>query len=264
MKLTIVTITKDNYEELFHTVDSIHKTYNNDNDSSQKLGEIVIVDGSNNPVAIERDEILSSIVSSDLELKILQEKDSGIYDAMNKGIISATCEFLQFVNSGDELLELLDVSTMKHASLINSCAGVATDALIKFGKISLKRKAVDVSLNSRPQMPAIHQALIYKRSVLSKIPFSTSYKICGDFENTSLILNSGYHFQSKSIITASLSSGGISSTKPITLFRESRTIQNLYFRSNLLRKYFYQSQLIISIIIYLILFRLSSKIFKSN
>ncbi len=115
MTLSIITINYNNAEGLRKTLASV---------ASQTYADIehVIVDGgsSDNSVEVIR-EYESSLASrlcrvpenarGDLgcssplasRLKWISEKDTGIYNAMNKGIRMATGEYCQFLNSGDML-----------------------------------------------------------------------------------------------------------------------------------------------------------------
>src|SRR4051812_5182325 len=60
--------------------------------------EVLIIDG------LSKDNTLEKVRSyNDARIKIHSEKDSGIYDAMNKGIAKATGTWLMFLGSDDEL-----------------------------------------------------------------------------------------------------------------------------------------------------------------
>jgi glycosyltransferase involved in cell wall biosynthesis len=92
-KITIVTVTLNNLSGLVRTFNSIQK---------QKSNEIeyIIIDGISNDGTIE---FLKS--KNDLIDNWVSEKDSGIYDAMNKGAKLSSGEYLLFLNSGDELCD---------------------------------------------------------------------------------------------------------------------------------------------------------------
>ncbi len=89
MKYSIITVNYNNKEGLRQTIESvIHQTFRD--------YEFIVIDGGSTDgsadVLKEYDEQITYWVS---------EKDSGIYNAMNKGIAKATGEYLNFMNSGD-------------------------------------------------------------------------------------------------------------------------------------------------------------------
>ena len=128
MKLSIITINYNNAEGLRKTLASV---------ASQTYAEIehIIIDGgsTDNSVEVIR-EYESSLASrlcgvpenarGDLgcssplasRLKWISEKDTGIYNAMNKGIRMATGDYCQFLNSGD-MLAADDVTERMMAAL---------------------------------------------------------------------------------------------------------------------------------------------------
>ncbi len=89
MKLSIITINFNNADGLIKTIQSVI------NQSSADFEYIVIdggsSDGSKEVIQKYQDKIAYWI----------SEPDKGIYNAMNKGILAAKGEYLQFLNSGD-------------------------------------------------------------------------------------------------------------------------------------------------------------------
>ena len=91
MKLSIVTINRNNAEGLEKTLQSVaSQTY--------KEFEYVIVDGASTDRSVE---VIKSYESRFPHLKWLSEPDKGIYNAMNKGIRMATGDYIQILNSAD-------------------------------------------------------------------------------------------------------------------------------------------------------------------
>ncbi len=104
MRLSIITINLNNAVGLKKTIESIlSQTYRNI--------EYIIIDGVSNDGSVEIiKEFEANIItlgerSSNIKLRWLSEPDTGIYNAMNKGIQLATGDYLQFINSGDLLVQ---------------------------------------------------------------------------------------------------------------------------------------------------------------
>lgn len=94
MKLSIVTINYNNKNGLQKTIDSvISQTY--------KDFEWIIIDGGSTDGSKELIEQYTDYITY-----WVSEPDTGIYNAMNKGIKVARGEYLLFLNSGDSLYEM--------------------------------------------------------------------------------------------------------------------------------------------------------------
>lgn len=90
MKLSIITVNLNNREGLKNTLKSLEK-------QTYKEFESIVIDGAS------IDGSVDIIKSSPIVNIWISEKDSGVYDAMNKGIERASGDYLLFLNSGDTL-----------------------------------------------------------------------------------------------------------------------------------------------------------------
>lgn len=91
MKLTIVTINRNNATGLEKTLQSVvAQTF--------KDFEWVVIDGASTDGSVE---VIKKYESKFAHLKWISEPDSGIYNAMNKGLRMASGEYIQILNSGD-------------------------------------------------------------------------------------------------------------------------------------------------------------------
>lgn len=96
MTLSIITINFNNFDGLKKTVESVvNQTYRD--------LEYIIVDGASTDGGAEYVKQMST-QSYSFPLTCISEKDTGIYNAMNKGIKKAKGEYLLFLNSGDFLI----------------------------------------------------------------------------------------------------------------------------------------------------------------
>src|SRR5664279_5123974 len=89
MKITIITASFNNATTIQFTIDSLLS-------QSYKQIEYLIVDGSSTDGTKEIISSYSSGIS-----KFISEKDSGIYDALNKGLALATGDIIGFLHADD-------------------------------------------------------------------------------------------------------------------------------------------------------------------
>ena len=111
MKLSIVTINYNNAEGLRKTMESVlAQTYTEI--------EYIIVDGASTDGSVD---VIRELATRPT-IKWVSEKDTGIYNAMNKGIRMATGEYIQILNSGD-ILAADDVTERMMAALAQQVKG---------------------------------------------------------------------------------------------------------------------------------------------
>lgn len=255
MKIDLITVTRDNYEELFQTIESIRIVVNN-NPNESKIGSLIIIDASTSPHNIQND-LLEFEKECKVETILVQESDNGIYDGMNKGIKYSKEPFVQFINSGDSLMGFVSTEDLSRIIKVSDIAGIASDVLLTFKNKNVKRRARIIRNIKKITMPAIHQGIIYKRQILQDIPYNIDYKICGDFDNICHLLSLNLKFLVVNKTTAALKPGGISTTRPLLLFVESTNIYKKFMSPSWWELQFYRFRLLKSMIIYQILFQLS-------
>lgn len=90
MKLSIITVNLNNLEGLKKTMKSVGRQ------TCQEF-EYIVIDGASTDGSVD------IIKESPIVDIWISEKDSGVYDAMNKGIEKANGDYLLFLNSGDLL-----------------------------------------------------------------------------------------------------------------------------------------------------------------
>lgn len=91
MKLSIITINRNNAAGLEKTMQSVAA-------QTFKEFEYVVVDGASTDDSVET---VKKLEPQFAHLKWVSEPDTGIYNAMNKGIRMASGDYIQILNSGD-------------------------------------------------------------------------------------------------------------------------------------------------------------------
>lgn len=96
-KLSIITINYNNAEGLRKTMDSVFA-------QTCKEFEYIVIDGASTDGSV--DVIRASALQAEvLTFTWVSEKDTGIYNAMNKGLMKANGEYTLMLNSGDYLVD---------------------------------------------------------------------------------------------------------------------------------------------------------------
>jgi glycosyltransferase involved in cell wall biosynthesis len=153
--ITVVYNCKENIEE------SILSVLNQKNDTI----EYILIDGGSSDGTVDVIKKYQDRISN-----WVSEPDKGIYDAMNKGILSAKGKYICFINSGDLLLEL------PTNRILNSSADLIAFP-VKLSNGNVFRPKVDFSLRIRNTLP--HQGCFYKNT--PELIYNTNFKVFSDF-----------------------------------------------------------------------------------
>jgi glycosyltransferase involved in cell wall biosynthesis len=117
-------------------------------------------------------------------VKLISEKDAGIYDAMNKGLAIATGDYVLFMNSGDEIYAP-DTAAKIFAAADNADIYYGETEMINDKGENLgqrRHKTPDnFTLKSfKYGMSISHQAIYIKRSLTE--PFDRKYALSADID----------------------------------------------------------------------------------
>ena len=209
---SIITITKNNERGLHATQESLQQ-------QTQQNFEWVVVDGgvSNgnlllqtftsakphlSPVIPAKAGIHSEYHSDcmdpgfrrDDKITYVNEPDSGIYDAMNKGIERSKGDYLLFLNAGDILAEN---GTLAEIAAHIAASKTAPDFI--YGDAREGTPERSHYKKARPHTMAAlgmfthHQSMLYRRNLLENLRYSPIYKIAGDYDFTLRFLQQAQH-----------------------------------------------------------------------
>ena len=149
--------------------------------------EYVIIDGNSTDETLELVK-QHQLKFPQIEFKILSEPDSGIYDALNKGVQLATGQVIGFVHSDDILADNQIISKLANQFDKENVDGVYGDLQYvdknNIGKIIRYWKSTNfnASLLKKGWMPA-HPTLFLKKEVYEKHgEFNLSFKISADYD----------------------------------------------------------------------------------
>lgn len=195
---TVVTVNYNNLQGLKRTVASVN------NQSVRDLIQYVVVDGESTDGSIE---YLKSIPPHDIDICTFG-KDSGVYDAMNRGLSLANSEYVIFMNSGDEFFssnvcgEVQKVTESPHKpDVIYGATMLDGGAIWQPEDVSLLWKGMICS----------HQSMFFNTDLAKKFGYSEHNKIVSDFEFIADFYVSGLSFKKIEITISKVEPVGISS-----------------------------------------------------
>ncbi len=172
MKLSIITINLNNKIGLLKTIDSVIQQKGYD------LLEFIIVDGLSSDGSLEIISCYESKIS-----KVIIEKDTGIYNAMNKGLIHSTGEYLLFLNSADVLYDNNTISRslplLQEADLIIGLTEYKNKDTGECILTELPETGCDLNYLIKASLP--HQSTFIRRELLSD-GYDETIKIGGDWK----------------------------------------------------------------------------------
>lgn len=193
--LTVVSITYNNPDDLISTYESLI-------DFRECGGTHVIVNGGNSVASLVRD------------VKLIEEHDKGIYDALNKGIAHVNTPYFMLIHSGDFLVEktevleslLIKMENEKLDFLLNDCS-------IEFGR----KKRLMKSSNWKPWMFKFgaqppHPPTIYRTRSVSSFKYDLDHPVIADYKYLESLIFSNLKWNKGNRLLVHMSQGGATSS----------------------------------------------------
>jgi putative colanic acid biosynthesis glycosyltransferase len=173
----IISINYNNCLGLEKTLESIRK-------QSYINYKVLVIDGNSQDDSIQ---IINNYCGGDDRFDCVVERDDGIFDAMNKGILNLSNYsselYVIFLNSGDLFYDQ-DVLRRVSGSLIFADVDIIFGDSYNCdnGKLSFKRSKSYNFL--RFGMHTHHQSIFYKSKILSTLRYDLNYKVGADYKLT--------------------------------------------------------------------------------
>jgi glycosyltransferase involved in cell wall biosynthesis len=192
--LSIVTVTKNCADTIDHTLDSVAAI-------KDDRVEYLVVDGASTDATVERARARDGLVD-----RLVSEPDTGIYNAMNKGVALARGRYVLFINGDDRLAPEGFPAVMP---------------LLDVGRDPIVCASMRVMNTAEGELPAVpwklpffctvHQpALFAKRELLLQWPFREDLRIASDYDFFLRAYRAGVPFRPVPAVTALHWRGGAS------------------------------------------------------
>lgn len=182
LKFSVITVCYNADKFIRRTIESIlSQTYS--------AFELIIIDGASTDHTLE----IVKDYSSDKRLFVFSGEDSGIYNAMNRGIVKSTGNYILFLNAGDVFYSkdvLKKVSRyieIKHPDIVIGNYIEKRHEIDKIVRLSMYLNLEQMLHNGKG---VCHQAVLAKKECLEE-GFDENYKIAADFDWLCRKLNAG-------------------------------------------------------------------------
>lgn len=171
--ISVITVTYNAAEYLGLTMHSLR--------AQQFSGfEHIIIDGASTDNTLA---VAHSLPTPDM--RILSEKDNGLYDAMNKGLRMARGKYVLFLNAGDRLataatLSRYSMATEKNPDIIYGDTMIVDRAGNLLRPRHLSAPNVLTSASFASGMLVCHQSFMVRKTLAPQ--FDTSYRFSADYD----------------------------------------------------------------------------------
>ena len=218
--VSIITVCYNPGNELVRTMESVlAQDYRN--------FEYVIKDGgSSDGTADIVDGYRPKFEELGIRLLYICEADSGIYDAMNAAVMTASGNWLNFMNAGDcfySATVLSDIFSSKDHEEAGVLYGDAVE--YEYGRFYMFRKSFE---HIEERMPFSHQSAFVRRSLMRHFPFNTNFVIGADYDFLLTLYNSGEVFEDTKEIVCIVTKDGVSSLKLYDTYAETLKIRSAH------------------------------------
>lgn len=171
--ISIITVVFNGEKYIGRTIESVVG-------QSYKELEYIIIDGKSTDRTMEIIESFKGGLS-----RVISEPDTGLYDAMNKGLKLATGDYVWFLNSGDQIYSPNTIETMVDGlvgtpDIIYGGTMIIDEAQNEIGDRRLKPPAQLSWKSFRQGMVVCHQSILVRREVAPQ--YNLDYRLSADID----------------------------------------------------------------------------------
>jgi glycosyltransferase involved in cell wall biosynthesis len=209
---------------VFNAKDLIELTIQSVLSQTYKNIDYIIIDGGS------KDGTVDIIKKYDNRINYwISESDSGIYDAMNKGISHAKGDYIYFLNAGDTIYSNTTMGDIFKDSY---------DADVYYGKTCLIN--IDGSIRKTTKIPEkltwkkmwkgmliSHQSIVFKRSIIEN--YNQHYKYISDYDYIIKCLKRSKTIVNTNQIMSNYLLGGVSERKILPCWQERLQIVKKHY-----------------------------------
>lgn len=230
VKVSIITPVRNGEKTLSRTIESVLN-------QQYKPKEYIIVDGSSTDDTLKIAKAYESLFNeAGIDYILISEKDRGMFDALNKGISTASGELIGNINS-DDWYEPNAISVMVDSYIRNQYDLAWSDIYIH-NKGDIIRKKAEVG-KLWLTVHYCHPSMFARRSALLEYPYDSNL-LDADYDMVLRANNNGLKILTENAPISNYSMGGLSTQKSIANMKYRIKMKyDTYRRNNYSRFYWF-------------------------
>lgn len=218
MILTVVTVCFNSSKTIGRCIESVLAL-------SDVTFEYIVIDGKSSDCTLEIIESYrTQFEAKKIPFRMISEKDTGIYNAMNKAIDMANGQWIIYLNSDDYFYNSESVANViKKAD--ENIAVLYGDVMVATSDDMFLQKPRDLSrLKSGTEMPFCHQSTFVRKNILQHYRFDENYRIIADIDVFLRMYEDCLNFLYVPECIAVFSNDGLSQTQRIKSIKEGKRL----------------------------------------
>jgi len=189
--------------------------------------EVIVIDG------CSTDDTVAVIKRyKNKSIRYLVEEDSGIYDAMNKGVSLAKGDWILFMGADDRLHDKDVIMEMVGSEKGDRKYDVVIGD-IQFDNNKIRKSSV--SARTQYINTVHHQSAFYRRELFAAFKYNDTYKVSADYELNLLVFLKRIKVLKVDRVVCIVGLGGVSNTVNFGGYAEEIQIRNKYLKRGPLR-----------------------------
>lgn len=179
-ELSIVTICYNCIKDLEKTLNSVENQTTLDGYIKKKI-EYLIVDGASDDGTLYVAQNWKKVTKHDnLDIVVCSEKDNGIYDAMNKGIILAKGKWILLLNAGDTFHSENDLNSLM-VFLSHEKNDIVYANYCRVNEYGVRFTIIQNLSVLEQTMIFCHQATVVQKKLYKEFMYDLSYQLVADY-----------------------------------------------------------------------------------
>jgi glycosyltransferase involved in cell wall biosynthesis len=218
MKITIITV-------CFNAAKTIERTFQSILNQTNSDFEYLIIDGKSQDGTMSIIKSWESrFIEKGIYFKVYSEKDSGLYDAMNKGAAKAKGRWIIYMNADDEFS---DENAIQYAedNLVDYVDILYGNTIIVDGKTEIVQTALPIE-TIKKHLPFIPQSAFIKTELQKRYAFNLNYKITADYDCFLRMYIDGCQYKQIDYCFSKFHMGGVSNKNEWKTYKEDIDVKH--------------------------------------